>query len=237
MKVQAQLRLQDALASQIERGLTREISRAMRQMADAYEAGDSLAMEAATRRHAGNLYAFIVGVYRSAGDIFGAAIRREFAKDIEPLTLFEQFVLGFMKEYGAQKVQQVSSTTRRQVEASVSQGIAEGLGNDVIARRVRQDAPAIARLRSAVIARTETHTASQFGQVAMAKSLQIPLKKAWITVEDDRTRDTHSAVDGQSVGLHDSFVVGGALLDYPGDPSGPPEEIINCRCATIFEPG
>jgi hypothetical protein len=30
--------------------------------------------------------------------------------------------------------------------------------------------------------------------------------------------------------LGDTFSVGGASMAYPGDPSGPPKEVVNCRC-------
>jgi hypothetical protein len=38
-------------------------------------------------------------------------------------------------------------------------------------------------------------------------------------------------MDGQTVAAGEYFVTGaGNQLEYPGDPNGPPEEIINCRC-------
>lgn len=57
-------------------------------------------------------------------------------------------------------------------------------------------------------------------------------RKTWVKyhLEDGRTRPTHADADGQQVGAKDRFHVGAAWLSYPGDPSGPPEETINCRC-------
>jgi hypothetical protein len=44
-------------------------------------------------------------------------------------------------------------------------------------------------------------------------------------------RDTHSDMEGQTVSFGEPFETGGGVhLLYPGDPNGPPEEIINCRC-------
>jgi hypothetical protein len=34
--------------------------------------------------------------------------------------------------------------------------------------------------------------------------------------------------------MDEPFTVGGASLMYPGDPAGPAEEVINCRCCVGF---
>jgi uncharacterized protein with gpF-like domain len=50
-------------------------------------------------------------------------------------------------------------------------------------------------------------------------------------------RQTHLIADGQVRRIDEPFVVGSARLMYPGDESGPPEEVINCHCVTIALPG
>lgn len=47
---------------------------------------------------------------------------------------------------------------------------------------------------------------------------------------DSRTRKSHWAADGQRVPLGSTFRVGRAQIRYPGDPRGPAEEVMNCRC-------
>lgn len=55
--------------------------------------------------------------------------------------------------------------------------------------------------------------------------------RTWMATDDNRTRDSHIDMDGQEVGVDEPFVTpDGDELMYPGDPDGPPEEIINCRC-------
>jgi hypothetical protein len=54
--------------------------------------------------------------------------------------------------------------------------------------------------------------------------------KTWITMHDDAVRSIHRAVDGQSVPILGTFDVGGSQLHFPGEPVGPPEVWINCRC-------
>jgi HK97 family phage portal protein len=54
--------------------------------------------------------------------------------------------------------------------------------------------------------------------------------KTWNTVGDERVRDAHRSVDGVERKNGKAFRVGSSLLQYPGDPAGEPEDVINCRC-------
>lgn len=52
----------------------------------------------------------------------------------------------------------------------------------------------------------------------------------WITMRDESVRATHRAANGQIAGADGTFDIGGFDLRYPGEPVGPPEIWINCRC-------
>jgi hypothetical protein len=52
----------------------------------------------------------------------------------------------------------------------------------------------------------------------------------WVTMHDDAVRHTHHDADGQVVSVSGTFDIGGYKLHYPGEPVGPPEIWINCRC-------
>lgn len=54
------------------------------------------------------------------------------------------------------------------------------------------------------------------------------------STEDNRTRPTHQAADLQRVPLGTPFQVGGFELRFPGDPMGPPQEVIQCRCTSLL---
>lgn len=56
------------------------------------------------------------------------------------------------------------------------------------------------------------------------------LYKRWVTMHDNAVRETHVVADGQMVRISAPFVVGGYNLRFPGDPVGPAENWINCRC-------
>lgn len=86
-------------------------------------------------------------------------------------------------------------------------------------------------------ARTEVTGA--VNEAALARGLALgAATKEWLSSRDERVRVTHTSAgggDGQSVPIGLPFVIGGFPLMYPGDPAGPPHEVINCRCVMEFE--
>ncbi|GAG42373.1 unnamed protein product, partial [marine sediment metagenome] len=77
--------------------------------------------------------------------------------------------------------------------------------------------------------------AFQLGRHAGMKQAGVK-EKEWLTSRDGlvRTEETsaanHVELDGEQVDISETFSNG---LEHPGDPSGPPEEVINCRCDSI----
>lgn len=59
--------------------------------------------------------------------------------------------------------------------------------------------------------------------------------KRWLATDDQRTRPDHREADGQTVPWGQPFTVGGFAMQYPHDPDGPPQEVINCRCVMLLE--
>mgnify|MGYP003634245876 CR=1 FL=1 len=90
------------------------------------------------------------------------------------------------------------------------------------------------RYQSTRLVRTEATAAANFATMESATTIfpGAQMMKEWIASFDDRTRDTHAEAGGSDpIPYNDSFMVGGSLLMYPGDPSGPSAEVINCRCS------
>lgn len=52
----------------------------------------------------------------------------------------------------------------------------------------------------------------------------------WVTMGDADVRDIHRPLNGQQVPRGETFNVAGNDLHFPGEPVGPPEVWINCRC-------
>lgn len=69
---------------------------------------------------------------------------------------------------------------------------------------------------------------------AVAEELDVPMERVWLSTIDSRTRPAHAAADGQRVPLRQPFTVGGAQLMFPGDPTGPAAQVINCRCGELL---
>src|SRR5690349_11175892 len=57
----------------------------------------------------------------------------------------------------------------------------------------------------------------------------------WVTMHDSAVREMHVVADGQVRRVGGTFTVGGQKLHYPGEPVGPAEVWINCRC--LVAPG
>jgi len=94
-------------------------------------------------------------------------------------------------------------------------------------KRIQETYGNITKSRAATIARTEVTSASQMGIQAGYEQSGVQTK-IWVSTPDDRTRDTHLAIDGEEQPINKRFSNG---LLFPGDPAGPTEEVINCRCS------
>ena len=92
--------------------------------------------------------------------------------------------------------------------------------------------------RARVIAQTEVTRAYGAGTLAagieQSRVTGRLLQKRWDTEHDVRVRSSHRAVDGQVTALGMPFYVDGFPLMFPGDPIGPPETVINCRCNLVI---
>jgi len=83
------------------------------------------------------------------------------------------------------------------------------------------------------IAETEMHRDANTAALDTAKKAGAT-SKTWITMLDDRVRDTHDYLEGVTVGIDEEFYT------YSGDHApapgmfGVPEEDINCRCELLF---
>lgn len=91
--------------------------------------------------------------------------------------------------------------------------------------------------RAKTVAVTEVHRAWNFGALAAALRAQMrigALTKRWDAKDDSATRPGHKQADGQTVFINQPFIVNMEALMAPGDPSGSPSNVINCRCKPQF---
>lgn len=123
-------------------------------------------------------------------------------------------------------------------QGAVLIGWQDGETIGVMADRVQDVAKAKSK-KAASIAQTAVTTVVNGSEwstmLAVASKFNAVTTKEWVATHDSHTRPTHFAADGQVVALNQKFVVGDALLDFPGDPLGDLDEIINCRCTTRYD--
>lgn len=120
---------------------------------------------------------------------------------------------------------------------SLAEGVSAGETHAQLQQRMRDlfslSGTQLGEARAERIARTEATAAFNAGVMAAAEAMtgdDKPLVKQWMTRRDSRVREAHAVADGQIQLIGDPFQVGGTELRFPGDPLGPADLTINCRC-------
>lgn len=234
------------IARASESAIRREISRAYRAIARGNEG--------AQQEHEQRMNSILTRIYSAAFKVFGQrmwnAVQRKYAPPFEqkrsgdvPLT--PQFDLArrlWIQASAAFKVTEITGTTLEQaqelVRLATEQAIADGLDEKqtamLIQRYIAEKGGQLSRLRSRIISRTESHSASNASTQMAAKASGLPMQKEWIASGGERTRISHASAHGQKVEMDEPFIVGGERLMQPGDPSGSAKEVINCRCVAGY---
>lgn len=127
----------------------------------------------------------------------------------------------------------IAETTLNTVLDVVASSAAEGMSVADIAKSIR-DIFDTSTYRSTLISRTEVVGYHNFAHTKAAEQSEVVDSKMWVSSGDDRVRPTHLDIDGTEVSLDEKFQVGNSSLDFPGDPNGDPEEIVQCRCALAY---
>jgi hypothetical protein len=231
-------RRQVALLNAIERRYQGRIRSAIRDWSmQALDVWEETGAVPQANQHESDMREIVQDISETAIRIFGERIldqqkagafvieRKDFATTLARMS--QRYI---MLEAVRRRITDISDTTRSQIIRGIERGVAEGLGVPQIASFVRDLVPGLSRYRSALIARTESHGAANYGADAAAKDTGLVLVKEWIAAADERTREDHVAADGQVVSMDEPFIVGGVSMMFPGDPSAPAEQVCNCRC-------
>jgi uncharacterized protein with gpF-like domain len=128
------------------------------------------------------------------------------------------------------------------VFAEITDAVNAGADNEQVADRVDRVLEYSGSERWPSRARTiaQTETTRAYGAGTLAGGLEQSrvtgrlLRKRWDTERDERVRVSHREVDGEVRDLGMPFYVDGVPLMFPGDPMGPPETVINCRCDLVI---
>lgn len=121
---------------------------------------------------------------------------------------------------------------RRLLSSQLTQGVLLGEPIPKIAARVANvtGSNAAAAVRTARTCVTAAEGAGRVDSYRRAEGMGISLRQEWLATLDGRTRHSHRQMDGERVGVGGTFSNG---CRYPGDPSAPYAETMNCRCTLV----
>ena len=146
------------------------------------------------------------------------------------------FIAQDYLETAANNLRNIGDLVWMSIRSELQEGVAAGEDMRQLAGRVRAASQMTAG-RAMTVARTEVHRAAEAGSLAQMRLsgfTNFECRKRWLATEDERTRLWHIQADGQTVGLNEVFDVGGEGLQFPGDPMGRPDNVINCRCTMEY---
>lgn len=137
----------------------------------------------------------------------------------------------------ASQIVNIADTTRAQVAAIIAESYDLGLSIPDTARAIQAGMRAATPARAVLIARTEMTGATSAGSLAAVQMVDSVSGgghlKRWAVAPGAKypRHENYPDLGGQTVALDAYFEVGDAQLQFPSDPSGPPEECCNCLAA------
>ncbi len=149
--------------------------------------------------------------------------------DVELKWTFDVFSAAMMKWIESEATKDIVSilaTNLDDVKRVIAAGIKDDIGTAGIGRNLRQFYSDRSPFKAVRVARTEVTKAASFASQEAAKQSGIVKTKTWLTSRDDRVRDAHVAIDGETVKLDSDFSNG---REFPDEPM--------CRCVLTFGTG
>jgi len=147
------------------------------------------------------------------------------------------FTDELLEAIGARATFAADQELRQVYRDVIANAAEEGWSVSRAADEIVQRVEGLAAFRAQALARTDLNGLANGGSVHVAQQTvarEETVYKTWLATDDEVTRDSHVDADGQSVPVNEPFHVGGVALRYPGDPFGPAEEVMNCRCTIIY---
>ena len=135
----------------------------------------------------------------------------------------------FSEKVMAQKVTNVTQTTKNTINKIIVNGQTNGVNVKDIAKEITEKVKGMEKTRAMVIARTETAATST--TTYYEGLVKAGLEKTWWHVGGGKTdRPSHVACNGETIGVEETFSCG---LKHPHELDAPAEEIINCHCELV----
>lgn len=149
-----------------------------------------------------------------------------------------QEMVDYFLTIAGQKIQGITDTTLKYIQTVLADVQMRNLSRREQARELEKllNSPDFNRARALTIARTESTTAANKGIQLGAGSTDYVVEKFWIATMDKRTRRDHMLASAQEpIPVNAPFIVGGTPMMFPGDPSAPADQVINCRCVQAVQ--
>jgi len=182
---------------------------------------------------------FAKNTYKRLKSSAGSYTQKQEDDDI-PEGMWRELMLALVANECGEKIRSIRKTSKltykRILDQAVQQGLDEGWGIEKIANQILKEGRRTEKWQAMRIARTEVLSASNYGGQLGVKSTGIPHIKRWVRTVADEPREDHLQMVGVAVDLEKPYILpSGVQLMFPGDPSAPPEEIMSCQCAEVYE--
>lgn len=164
---------------------------------------------------------------------------------IDDVTITNEMFNQWVERYGLVKSEELNQTSKKKLleklRGILAEGIEEGDSVEVLKKKLKEGAESVyeelSTVRARMIARTETGSSVNIGQVATYKTSGVE-QKEWLSTFDNRTRDSHLAMAGKVANIDETFEVeneNGGIdnMLYPLDPNGSAGNVVNCRCTIL----
>ena len=162
---------------------------------------------------------------------FGMQAAEEIAARYDMVVPDGSSILAWIKQQERTHSKYVNDTTADAIDKIISDLRAEGASIPDMVKATKEYFGGVG-YRAERVARTETIGVNNYAAQNTYQENGVK-QHEWLATDDSRTRDDHSAADGQVQDIGTPFEVGGEQLMYPGDSAGSPEQTCNCRCALL----
>lgn len=172
-------------------------------------------------------------ISRSAMEAAGFEVWKDELDRDDPLEMPAAEVITATKQR-ENLISQAGVKIHGDIRKEIEQAITDGDTLDEIAKRIKSKFAGISDTRAMTIARTETTFSYETGRDIRFRQAGVQWTK-WVTVNDGEDRHpSYSGLHNQTRPIDEPFTLYGSVtMRYPGDPEGPPSEIINCRCIRV----
>ena len=171
-------------------------------------------------------------IIEDAVERHGQKVADDLGEDFDPESAL---VKGLIATQMARMLK-INDNTRHKIEETLSAGALKESDIETMAKDLDSVFDDMIESRPETIGLTESVAAINAGRHAGAITAR-GAQKVWLALDDDRVRPAHVEADLQQVPVGDYFIVAGSKMLYPGDPNGPADQIVNCRCAVGYSNG